>query len=123
MKNILAILSVGLLMCVITLPAAASGLNMRWLQYSPTSYFTDEDWRLAREAAKEALNETPIGTTVSWENKVSGASGSSTPVKAVENDGMPCRYLKIMNSANETSGESVQYFCQQKDGKWKAAPR
>jgi surface antigen len=121
MKNMLVKLSAGLLVCLIALPASA--VNMRWLQYSPTSYFTDEDWRLAREAAKEALNETPIGTTVSWENKESGASGSSTPVKAVEKDGMPCRYLKIMNSANETSGESVQYFCQQKDGKWKAAPR
>jgi surface antigen len=123
MKNMLAIVSVWLLTCAISLPAAATGLNMRWLQYSPVSYFTDEDWRLAREAAREALNEAALGKIVSWENPESGASGSSTPLKALEKDGMLCRYLKIFNSANDTSGESIQFFCQQKDGTWKAAPR
>ncbi len=123
MKNILVTLCAGLLAGVVASPAGASGLNMRWLQYSPVSYFTDEDWRLAREAAGEALNEAEIGNTVSWENPESGASGSSTPVKALERDGMPCRYLKIFNSASDTSGESIQFFCKQQDGSWKAAPR
>ena len=116
-------LMAGMLLIALTAPAMASGLNMRWLQYSPVSYFTDEDWRLARAAAKEALNEAELGKAVTWENTESGAQGSSTPLKAIKKDGMPCRYLKIYNNANETSGESVHLFCKIADGSWKAAPR
>ena len=117
MKSILAKLFVGAFICAVALPTAA--LNLNWLKHSPASYFTEEDWRLSQEAAQKALEDTADGTAINWENKDTGASGSSKPLKSGVKDGLRCRYLKMQNSARGTNADSVFLFCKQQDGTWK----
>lgn len=117
MKSILAKILVSVLFCTVALPVSA--LNWSWAKDSPASHFTEEDWRLAKDAARTALNDTADGTTINWENKDSGASGSSTPLKSGTKDGLKCRYMKIQNSAKSIVGETIFLFCQQPDGLWK----
>ena len=117
MKSMPAKLLIGLFICTIALPATA--LNLKWLRNTAAINFTEEDWRLAKEAADKALNEATDGTTVSWGNEDTGASGSSTPLKTGKKDGMKCRYLKLKSSAKGIDGEMVFLFCKHEDGIWK----
>ena len=117
MKSIPAKLLIGLFICAIALPATA--LNLKWLRNTAAINFTEEDWRLVKETADKALNEATDGTTLSWENEETGASGSSTPLKSGKKDGMRCRYLKLKSIARGINGEMVFLFCKHEDGIWK----
>jgi surface antigen len=117
MKSIPAKLLIFMFICTFVLPATA--LNLGWLRNSPAINFTEEDWRLAKETADEALNEAKDGTTLSWENQDTNASGSSTPLKSGKKDGMRCRYLKLISVARGISGEMIFLFCKHEDGIWR----
>jgi surface antigen len=117
MKSIPAKLLIGVFICAFALSATAS--NLKWLRNSAAINLTEEDWRLAKEAADKALNEATDGTTVSWENEDTGASGSSTPLKSGKKDGMRCRYLKLISVARGISGEMIFLFCKHEDGIWR----
>ena len=117
MKSLPAKLLIGVFICALALPATAS--NLKWLKNSAAINLTEEDWRLAKEAADNALNEAKDGTTVSWENEDTGASGSSTPLKSGKKDGMRCRYLKLKSTAKGINGEMIFLFCKYEDGLWK----
>lgn len=51
------------------------------------------DWRMATLALDEALKAPQIDTSISWENPITGARGTSTPIGA-EADGQ-CRDFMI----------------------------
>ena len=66
-------------------------VNLRWLEYSPVRYFSDEDWELARAAADDALQNRPDGEAVEWHNEKTGHLGRSTPLRSLERGGKRCR--------------------------------
>jgi len=99
-------------------PTLAS--NMRWLEYSPVRFFTDQDWKLARAATRTALNDTSDGETVTWKNPDNGNHGSVTPVSTQSREGTTCRQLLIKNHARNLDGQGQFDFCQKPDGKWAA---
>ena len=103
---------------LLTEPLFAS--NLRWLNYSPVRFFTDQDWNLATEAGRKALNDSADGETVKWNNPQSGSHGSLTPISTSTLDGQRCRKLKIENSASNMQGSSIFDFCLKADGKWGA---
>jgi len=117
MKTIAVKLLIGAFICTLALPATA--LNLSWLRNTAAINFTEEDWRFAKETAEKALNEAKDGTTLSWENQDTNASGSSTPLKSGKKDGMRCRYLKLVSRARGIDGEMVFLFCKHEDGIWK----
>ena len=117
MKSIPAKLLIGVFICAFALSATA--LNLGWLENSPAINFTEEDWRLAKSATNTALDDAANGTTISWENEDTGASGSSTPLKTGKKDVMKCRYLKVKSSARGFNGEMVFLFCKHEDGIWR----
>jgi surface antigen len=50
------------------------------------------DWPHAQAALREALARTDEGPSVPWDNPVSGARGTVTPIAAAfTKDGLPCR--------------------------------
>ncbi|MCG6898359.1 MAG: hypothetical protein LJE60_14815 [Thiocapsa sp.] len=97
----------------------AHAVNLRWLEYSPVRYFSDEDWELARAAADDALQNRPDGEAVEWHNPKTGYSGRSTPIRSLERGGKPCRELELENRARSMSGRSVFLFCLQPTNEWK----
>ncbi len=94
--------------------------DLRWLNYSPVRFFTDQDWDLAKEAGRKALNKTEDGDAVKWANPKSSSHGSLTPLSTSSVGGKKCRMLKIENYANNLQGSSIYKFCQKGDGKWGA---
>lgn len=98
----------------------AHAANLRWLNYSPVRFFTDQDWDIATAAGRQALNDTEDGVTVEWKNPASSHYGSLTPLSTATKDGMTCRQLKIVNHANNLDGSSVYEFCKKPDGTWGA---
>ena len=73
-------------------PALASP-NLRWLQYSPVGFFTDQDWNFLKDSAKD-------GETIEWSNPASNRHGSVTPLSTRQSSDRTCRDLKIVNHAN-----------------------
>lgn len=105
--------------CLLLGSVAANAQNVRWLDYSPIRYFNDQDWEMARSAAKQALEAAEQGTPVSWSNPATGNSGSSTALESLDREGRPCGRLKIENMARGLSGQGTYLFCRQPDGEWK----
>ena len=98
--------------------------QLRWLNYSPVSYFTDKDWEIAKATARNVLDNSADGETVSWDNPDSKNHGSMTLVSTSNGDGKNCRNMKIENfSGNGMSGSAVYEFCKNAEGKWKVIPK
>ena len=109
-----------ILLCLLS--SSVFAVNLRFLQYSPVEYFTDEGWRLMRETVQQALNKESNGATVEWENSDTKASGSITPLKTFTDNDMPCRETKVFNSAKKQTGTSTFIFCKKgEDEIWKLA--
>lgn len=108
------------LACATLFTNALSASNLRWLDYSPSRYFTNQDWDIAKAAARNALDNTENGVTVEWENPESKNHGKLTPLNSSEKNGTTCRDLKIENFANTISASNVYEFCKRPDGTWKA---
>ena len=108
-----------LISALLTCSFNASASNLKWLEYAPTSKFTQTDWDIAKNAAKKALNDADDGETISWKNDQSGNNGTLTPLNSREQNGKPCRDLKIHNNAGSLSGNASYTFCKQADGRWK----
>jgi surface antigen len=83
--------------------STVSAVNWGFLQYSPTSHFTEQDWDLLREAGRKALMTGADGDIEGWTNPDTGAYGTIQPVSTEEREG------------------SRFTFCKQKDGTWRVA--
>lgn len=113
------ILVAGLFLAL-SLPASA--LNWAFLQYSPVTQFTDQDWELLRQAGEKALESGADDEIERWSNPATGASGSIQPLETTQKEATTCRLTVISNSAGGASGTSRFTFCRQDDGTWRVAP-
>jgi len=112
---------VSLLASMAWLPASALAGNYSFLQYDPVAYFNKEDWRIADEAYRKALDETPDGVTTPWENPKSGASGTITPISTYRGkDGQRCRKVRSVDRTRvpKLKNEWTLDICQDGEGKW-----
>jgi surface antigen len=97
----------------------AHAFNLRWLDNTPASEFTRQDWKLLEQTVGKALNESDPGDKLTWENPETGHSGSVSHIGPVERNGRTCIRLGIYNKTKRLSGGSVASFCPQEDGGWK----
>ena len=107
---------------VLFVHGVAVAVNLRWLEDSAVRSFSDEDWRLARGAADEALQNRSDGEAVEWHNPKTGNSGRAVSLRSLERAGNPCRELAVENRAKGMAGRSVFLFCRQPSGEWKIVP-
>ncbi len=94
--------------------------NLKWLEYSPTSYFTEKDWDMAKATAKPLLDNGKAGESASWNNEKTRNGGKFTLVKTREHNGQTCNVLRIENHAKTMQGSAEYEFCKQSDGTWKS---
>lgn len=111
-------LASSVLLVALAAPAAAS--NLGFLARGPMSRFNDADMKLLNEALGQALKATDVGTANEWRNDKSGASGSVTPQRVFNEQGAPCRELKIVNRHRQLEASGVYTLCR-RDGRWKLA--
>jgi surface antigen len=114
----------ALLLCVFGLGLSGLAHATNWilvLKNTPAEQFEEEDLRLFLDAGRTALNETPDGQTVSWENPETKAAGSITIIKTRIRDELTCKQVKLHNSAKGRVGNQVLDLCKDTNGKWKFA--
>ena len=101
--------------------AASPALAQNWvglLKNTPAERFDEEDLRIFMDVGRKALNETPDGQSVTWENPKTRARGEITVLRSFESKGRPCKDLRLRNQAQGRKGESKPTLCRV-EGKWR----
>lgn len=76
--------------------------------------------RIQSEAVGRALETTAAGTSSSWTNPDSGASGSVTPLRTFQNSaGTYCREFQESIVVGGQTQQTVGTACRQPDGTWR----
>ena len=98
-------------------PAAAQNW-IGLLKNTPAERFNEEDLKLFLDASKTALNDTPPGQSVKWQNPVSGSRGELKVVKTYSWQDHPCRQLRVHSETADRKGATTLDLCQVQ-GQWK----
>lgn len=104
---------------IATAPLLAQASNMRFLEFSPSAFFTEEDWEMVRNAATDLLDNHADGESVAWKNEANGHNGKLTVLDTYSEFGTTCRRLKVFSDAIEVSATRVVNMCKNKKGEWK----
>ncbi len=103
----------------IALPMTLHASNMRFLEFSPSAFFTEKDWELLRGAAKDLLDNHKDGESATWKNEESGHSGKLTVLDTYADFGTTCRRMRVFSDAIEVSATRLVNMCKNKKGVWK----
>ncbi len=103
----------------IAVPLTIHAANMRFLEFSPSAFFTEKDWELLRTAAQDLLDNHKDGESMSWKNAESGYNGKLTVLKTYAEFGTTCRRMKVFSDALEVSATRIVNMCRNKEGVWK----
>ncbi|MFV2061328.1 MAG: RT0821/Lpp0805 family surface protein [Gammaproteobacteria bacterium] len=90
-----------------------------YLRDLPISSFTDDDMRLLRDTAYQALEELKDGEKKAWNNEKSGNSGLLNPLKTYQKDGRLCRTLRVINRSQKKIAELKLEVCEIEEDTWK----
>ena len=107
----------ALALALAAIPASAQNW-VGLLKNTPAERFDEEDLRLFMDTGRKALNETPDGQTLSWENPKTRARGDVTVVRSFKWKEHPCKEVKLNNEAQGRKGTTTLGLCQV-DGKWR----
>ena len=113
------ILVFALLLGSVTLPLSGYASNMRFLEFSPSAFFTEKDWELLRGAARNLLDNHKDGESISWKNDDNGHNGKLTLINTFADFGTTCRRVKVFSDAIEVSATRVVNLCKNKEGEWR----
>ena len=108
-----------LAIAVAAAPAFALASNMRFLEFSPSAFFTEKDWDMVRDAATDLLDNRADGDSVSWKNEENGYNGKLTILDTYAEFGTTCRRMKVFSDAIEVSATRIVNMCKNKKGEWK----
>ena len=113
------ILALLLLAASTALPLTGYSANMRFLEFSPSGFFTEKDWDLVRDAAQDLLDNHKDGATVTWKNDENGFNGTLTLINTYADFGTTCRRMKVFSDAIQVSATRIVNMCKNKEGLWK----
>ena len=84
------------------------------------NYLDQRDQKLAQQAAHNALETAPSGTTTTWKNPDNGHSGGVTPKRTYQTaSGQYCREYTQTITVGGKKQTSYGTACRQPDGQWK----
>jgi hypothetical protein len=116
MKKTLMLL-ISLMVCYFT-SFSTFAYEFNFLKDAPASYFTDQDWQMYKNTAKNALNNQRDGSKVSWKNPKSGNGGHFQLIKTSVKNGLTCRQLKVFTYARKRTDVANYEVCKYSSG-WK----
>ena len=108
-----------LVVASIALPLTAHAGNMRFLEFSPSAYFTEKDLELLKATAKDLLDNHDNGESATWKNEESGNHGELTVLDKYADFGTTCRRMRVFSDAIEVSATRIVTLCRDKQGSWK----
>jgi surface antigen len=102
------------------LAAALPGYAVwHWMRGAAVTDFSDSDWELLKEAARDMLDNLPDREQVNWSNPDTGNRGSLIVLATFTHDGKVCRRAAMRNLTFRGRDEKAAYsLCQQEDGEW-----
>ena len=101
--------------------ASSAATAQNWiglLKNTPAERFDKEDLRIFVATSDKALDETPEGQTLSWENPKTQHHGQITVLRSFESKGRSCKDLRVRNEADGRKGDNKLSWCKV-DGKWR----
>ena len=101
--------------------ASSAAVAQNWiglLKNTPAERFEEEDIRLFLDAARKALDESPAGQAVAWDNPKTRARGELGVLRDFESKGRACREVRVRNEVPGRKGDTRLSFCKV-DGKWR----
>jgi len=101
--------------------ASSAATAQNWiglLKNTPAERFDKEDVRIFVATSDKALDETPDGQTLSWENPKTQHHGQITVLRSFESKGRSCKDLRVRNEADGRKGDNKLSWCKV-DGKWR----
>ena len=110
-----------LLVAIVLALAASAATAQNWiglLKNTPAERFDKEDLRIFVATSDKALDETPDGQTLSWENPKTQHHGQITVLRSFESKGRSCKDLRVRNEADGRKGDNKLSWCKV-DGKWR----
>ena len=81
----------------------------------------DEDWRLFKQAVREALEPGTPGSLAEWRNAASGFHGDVRVERAFERNGTPCRDVRFRFIRQHEQPFRLN-LCKTAEGNWAIAP-
>ena len=91
-----------------------------FLKGSVYTDLTTEDWELLRATGRDLLDNHKDGSSKSWRNDATNASGEISVLETVERDGRSCRWVTISTSKKGNTSPATRYLlCVVEDGRWK----
>lgn len=105
---------------VLAASGAAAAAGFGFLAETPMGRFNGDDLKLMNGAVEKALSANEMGKPVRWANEKTASSGEVTPQRAFENQGRPCRDLRVVNRHRRLEASGIYTMCRE-DGSWKLA--
>jgi len=105
----------------LAMACASPALAQNWVQLlknTPAERFDKEDLRIFVATNDKALDETPDGQTLSWENPKTKHHGEITVLRSFESKGRSCKDLRVRNEADGRKGDNKLRWCKV-DGNWR----
>jgi len=96
----------------------AHAINEMFAKDAPVSKMTAEDFKIAGDAMRKALDEGKDGQAYEWKNPATSARGTITPLAAFDKNGMHCRGAAFTSDVKGTTGSSKWNLCKTPEG-WK----
>ena len=91
-----------------------------WMADSAAADFSDADWEILKATAREALNTSPDGEQVNWNNEASGNKGAMKAIMTFSYGDQRCRRMAFLNVSYKGQRSVVNYnLCLQPDLTWK----
>ena len=118
-------LSIKLLLALSLFGFSASALaTATWFaRESAVAHMTKEDTTILTNTMDDLLNNQPDGSTSSWKNPASSASGRLAVGKTHQNYGTTCRMIKMENTAKSITRTGTYQLCKDTEGAWRFAPK
>ncbi len=111
-------------LCAAALLLAAgsvSASNLNFLGRGPLSRYNDADMDLLRGALGQALTSDKMDVPFEFSNPRTRASGVLTPVRALEQDGAPCREVRAQLRHPQVAPSDGIFLLCKREGRWKLA--
>lgn len=95
----------------------AMDLNLSFDESSALTQLTDSDWKILKEAARNALNNSHDGSSHVWKNVESSNAGVITILSTDSTGDARCRDARFINTAGDLTSTTFVTLCSQRD-KW-----
>jgi surface antigen len=100
----------------------AEAANLGFLNDTPASYMTQDDYGSLTKAVRTAVDQTPDGQSTTWSNAGSRNAvqieATITPTKTDKDGDKTCRTMQVVVTAKQQTMTLLPQFCRQGTGAW-----